>query len=269
MSDAPDTGQAWIDNDGNFSQIDTAPETVRDFISKKNFGNINDMVKSYTELESYKGVPADRFAVIPEKEDDEEGWSKFYSKVRPEKPEGYKFAGQFPEGVEIPDEELANFSNLAHKMNLSNKQFNAILDYYGGLAKTGNDFLAQQQQEEADAQQKSRNKAWETLKKQYSVKTDEQMQELVKQAINASEKLGLSKTFKRLKLEDDPVTISELIEVSKKLSDSIIPGHDGGGGMDKNARLQEIMNNPAFLDRMHKDHDRIMKEYHELFGIKR
>lgn len=262
--------QNWINTDGTFGQLDTAPEGVKDFVGKKNFSGIGDIIKSYNELEKFKGLQGyqpERVMVLPDKPEDVEGWNKVYNKLgKPESFDKYKFEGQFPEGITIPDEELAKVSEFAYTNNFSNKQFNAMIDFYNNLAKSGID-LQKQQEETSQAEiKRQRDAAWSELKKEYNIIEDKQMQDLVLKAKDTVDKLGLSEVLKDY--EDNPQVIKAMIEVTKRASDSIFPDKKPVPEPDKNAKLKEIMEHPAFKDRMHPEHKDIMKKYHELFGIK-
>lgn len=67
-------------------------------VGLKGWKGPGDVVAAYRNLESFRGVPADRLIKIPEKPDDPE-WAKVWGQLgRPEKPDGYELTS--PEGDE-------------------------------------------------------------------------------------------------------------------------------------------------------------------------
>lgn len=67
------------------------------WINNKQFKDVGSLVKGYRELESFRGVPAERLLKLPDKEDAPE-WGEVHARLgRPEKPEGYEIDGADPE----------------------------------------------------------------------------------------------------------------------------------------------------------------------------
>jgi hypothetical protein len=105
---APAQAAPWFGTD--------APDDIKSFVQNKGWDSPLKAITSYRELESMRGVPADRLLKLPEKADDP-SWSEIRAKVgwkAPDKPEDY--------GVTVPDgsppEYAAAITQAAHKLGV-------------------------------------------------------------------------------------------------------------------------------------------------------
>lgn len=118
-----------------FSTIEDAD--LRGFAELKKWGSPADAVKSYRELEKFQGLPPDRLAKVPDK-DDAEGWKAFNTRfgwVAPADakdyalpvPDGYKpefanaMAGKFHE-LGVPKELGQKIAAAANEITLAQMQ---------------------------------------------------------------------------------------------------------------------------------------------------
>ncbi|MBE3141574.1 MAG: hypothetical protein IMZ53_13445, partial [Thermoplasmata archaeon] len=113
----------------------------------------------------------------------------------------------------------------------------------------------------------SRRVSVEDLKKEHGLKTDAEMQYLILKAKKVSQDLNILDILEENKLSDNPKVISRLIALSKKVSNSALPGKEPEATPDKKQELDEIMKNPALNDRMHQDHKAVHQKFLELHGI--
>ena len=93
-----------------------APPEVKTFVETKGWDSPLKAITSYRELESMRGVPAERLLKLPEKADDP-SWSDIRARVgwkAPEKPEDYGVT--VPEGH--PPEYAAAITQAAHKLGV-------------------------------------------------------------------------------------------------------------------------------------------------------
>jgi len=103
--------ESWADGlDDNFK---TDPTLTK-------FKSVNDLAKSYKELESKLGKDK---IVSPKDDWGDDDWAEFYNATgRPEKAENYEFSKvEFPEGMKAQEDNTA-YQAMAHKHGLSQKQ---------------------------------------------------------------------------------------------------------------------------------------------------
>lgn len=264
----------WINEEGGFNAEATdMPENVKSLVEAKGYKGVTDLADAYTNAASKLGVDPNRLATIPEKPDDADGWNNLFNRMgRPETPDGYKPEVKVHEGQELNGDLVKNFSSVAHEIGLTNSQISKIMQFQLDLSdqytkETAEAELKASQVAEADLKN-AQAKAWDDIKVQHSVKTDEAMKELVEGAKTAAEKTGLLKIFEKHDLMNDPETINALIALNGNLSDSV--SVDGSSHVDNRTfdeKLKSIQENPGFNDAMHPDHQKLMKEYSALYGI--
>lgn len=93
-------------------------EETRGFVANRNWKSPEDLVTSYRNLESLRGVPEDRLVKLPQG-DDPDSWGQVFEKLgRPGEPDGYE--------VELPDSTPAEtatwLKNAMHKSGLTQQQ---------------------------------------------------------------------------------------------------------------------------------------------------
>jgi len=263
----------WINEEGGFvPDAADMPESVKTLVSSKGYKGVEDIAVAYTNATSKLGVDPDRLVALP-KDNDADAWGNVYSKLgRPESPDGYKPTVTPHEGQELNDELVKRFGTIAHEAGLNDAQVSKIMQFQLDLS---DEYTTQSAAEAAKAEEiaaadskNAQDAAWEALKVANSVKTDDDLKALTAGAKEAAQKLGLYDILEAKGLGDDVEIIGKLIEVNRKLSDQMTP--DANTVVDMRSydeKLAAIQSNPAYLDNMHHDHDKIMREYNSLFGI--
>lgn len=118
---APEGGAtgSWLDSLGEIPK-ELVTEKIRRFKTPAEF------VRSFNEKEkliSSKGYEP------PAKDAPSEEWDAFYSRIgRPESPDKYEW--EAPEGVELDQESLSAAKAQFHKLGLTPRQFQGIMDFY-------------------------------------------------------------------------------------------------------------------------------------------
>jgi hypothetical protein len=121
----------------NPAQSASAPSFIPEaFRSEKVFEgvkSVDDVFKMAVEGQKMIG----RGIFLPDDKDPDDvkadKWNKVYSKLgRPDSPDKYDFKTKatLPEGYEWNKDAMAGFSQLAHKVGLSQNQLSAVLDFY-------------------------------------------------------------------------------------------------------------------------------------------
>ena len=264
MNDAVST---WVGADGTFGDVATAPDGVRDLITKKGWKGVGDIATAYSNLESMKGVPPERMLTLPEKPDDADGWNTVYNRLgRPETADKYEFKAT--EGSAKLDEKLlGDFKKYAHGLGLSTKQFNDIVKFQVDASTSAMSEYEKQSKSDTEAAalaaKATQDAAWNDLKGKRGIKDDAALQSLVAKAKKVAEDVGVFDAANKLGLGDNPEFINAMIELSSRVSESALPRKaDAGTATPKAQKLNEIINNPAFVDRMNPEHNKIMAEYH-------
>jgi len=264
----------WINEEGGFvPDAADMPESVKNLVTSKGYKGVEDIATAYTNAASKLGVDPNRLVTLPTDSKDADAWSKVYSKLgRPETVDGYKPEVSVHEGQEMSEDLVKKFTSVAHEVGLNNSQVSKIMQFQLDISdeyiKQSNAELAKKQEMEAADAKNAQAKAWEALKVANSVKTDDDLKALVNGGKEAAQKLGLYDILEKKGLGDDVEVIGKLIEVNRKLSDQMTP--DAASAIDvrsNDEKLAAITSNPAYLDNMHPDHPKLIKEFNSLFGI--
>jgi len=272
MTDPAPQGQAWVNNDGSFGTLDSAPEPIKDLVSKNGWKGVGDLASAYTELEKFKGVSPDKLFTIPAAEDTD-GWSKVWNKLgRPETPEQYTTKFKAPDGIEIQQELLDNFKKYAHEKGMSDALFNDVVQFQLDASAEMQKIFQQQSEEAQKAQEEQlkvqRIEAEKALKEKYKWTKDDEYKQGILEARKLADKLNIFQTLEKKGLSDDPEIISMLVDMSKNISESALPKNEPVKQVSSKDKINEIANSEAFKNHMHPDHQKVMAEWHELFGIK-
>ena len=168
----------WINEEGGFNAEATdMPENVKSLVDAKGYKGVTDLADAYTNAASKLGVSPERLMTLPDKPDDVEGWGNVYAKLgKPETADAYKPDVSVPEGLQLDDNLVKEFSAAAHEMNLTNAQLSKVmqfqLDASDKYVKMSAVDAAKAEEVAAADAKNAREQAWEALKVQHSVKTD-------------------------------------------------------------------------------------------------
>ena len=231
-----------------------SPETQALMTSKK-WNTVDDMAKSYVELEKFRGVPAERLLTLPADEKDEKGWDAIYNRLgRPETFDKYEYKNE--SGIELDAESFKGFQKLAHKAGMTNKQFKQAMDAHLNVFKS-----IVQKQKEAD------DKAIEDCRKALSEKWKADLQKNSDIALEVANKLGIKDLLEKKGLGSDPEIIEKLFNIKSMMSESTLPKGGGTNEKSNEQRIAEITKSKEFTDAAHPDHMKVMGEYWRLNGI--
>ncbi len=241
----------WVSPDGAIGE--GAPENVTTLFEKKGWGNINDLITGYSELEKFKGLGDDNHIVLPEG-DDPQMWDKVWNRLgRPETHDKYAF--EYDGDVEVSDDLLGDFRQTAHSLGLSQKQFEAIVNWQVGKA-------AAQLEAESNAHNESIENNVKLLKEKFGEKDYESK---VREARMTADKLGIYETLEKKGLASDADMIGVLATLAANArEDTLKPQSQDTGGKSAEAELREIEKSEAFTDKFHRDHKETHKRFMEL-----
>lgn len=254
----------WINTDGSFGDVSTAPESVKEVVTRKGYKGIEDLATAYSNAEKKLGVPADRLLTLPDKEDDVEGWNKIYTKLgRPESPDKYEIKIDAGE-VKLDDNLMSSFRKFSHQLGLSGKQANRLVQFQVDAVKG----QMEAQKAELVELQKARQATVDEIKKRREIKSDEDLQKLILKAKDVAEKTGIYKTLENKGLSDDIEVVDALIGLSERLDDKVLPKPEPQAQKTGDETLKELIQSEAYTNRMHPDHKKVVAEVIKLCGAK-
>jgi len=250
-----EANSGYVGSDGKFGDMSSASEPVRSFVENKGFGNVDDMVKSYTNLEGMKGDWNNPQAMkLPDTLSDEQMCTIHSRMGVPDTIEGYDWKA--PEGTEIDSDMLDGFKTFAADKKMSSEQFSGAIEFYneqmGNMAES-----TKVSNEEAMVQAK------ESATKELQDTWKDDFEKNAQLADDISKRLGLGEHLEKLGLLNDPVMISALYKIGQGTQEGKLPNNLNTPAKTNLERREDLQKNPAFLNKMHKDHTSIMKQWHE------
>lgn len=131
-------------------------DQVRDWAQNRGWQSPADALKAHRELESLRGVPADRLLKLPEP-GDAEGMKSVYQRLgAPASPDGYELPAPAEGQVDLtPD-----MKTWAHELGLSQEQAKGLAERYGAKSEELAAAEAQARVERAAAEVGELKKAW-------------------------------------------------------------------------------------------------------------
>lgn len=118
----------------------------------------SEAIKSYRNLESRMGAPADRLLKLPENLEGEEMGAVYDRLGRPEKPEGYDFKA--PDNVELNENFTSWAKNTFHELGLNQAQGQALLNSYLEFEQGSATAAGEASQETLKVQEQALRKEW-------------------------------------------------------------------------------------------------------------
>lgn len=220
----------------------------------KGFSDINGLLKSYNESQSYIGGAVK----IPTDKSTDEERSAFYAKLgRPESADKYEW--QPPEGISVEgvtDGEFKKFKDLAFSAGLSNKQLGAVMGGWSEIVQSLQAKQAKFLSEQSEQTTAALKKEWGD---EYQQKFDLTMKKL--------DSLGIRKH-----LEASGILTPEIVKgfygmISSK-EETAMRGATGDDG-DNVARIAALKSNPAYLNSSHPEHGAVIRELNSLLDAAR
>lgn len=236
----------WMPLDDEFRN--SAPDNVKDLIAKKGYTHLGQIFDSYSELETFKGVG--EHLVIPESEDDVEGWDKVRAQL------GWvgaanKYKFNYEGDIPINDELLGQFKEYANKKRWSQKEFEDTVNFQlEAVAAQEEAYKAQTKAQKEENIQALKQKWGEA---NYEVK--------VKGARIIADSLGIYQTLEAKGLASDPDIINMLDTIASRTTEDVITPVAPVITKTPQERLEEIKKSEAFTSKFHPDHSKIMSEY--------
>lgn len=120
----PSPTDAW------YSSLSLSDDDVG-YIQNKGFKDAASVVKSYRELETFRGASPEQLITLPKDPTDKEAMKGVYSKLGcPKTHEEYDF--KMPEGLEVNQDFLSGYKQWAHEAGMNQQQAQLVIDKYNG-----------------------------------------------------------------------------------------------------------------------------------------
>jgi len=224
------------------------------------FTEIDALAKSY--INATQMIGQDKVSV-PNKNSTEDQWNEVYDKLgRPESADKYSFDVK-SDVVPFDDGAVKQFAENAHKLGLSNKQAQGVLEFY----KNSMEGTAQQNQVETET---SQVQAEQELRKEWG----REFETNVKRA-GALAKANLNSDILDLELKngmrvgDHPEIIKGFAKMASLMTeDNMVSDEDKGATSSASieSEISTITNNREgpYWNRQHPDHDKVVQQVYTL-----
>jgi hypothetical protein len=226
----------WINADGSFGDIGSAPDTIKDLISKKGYKSVEDIASSYSELNkklssSYR-IPDE---LTPEITND------MLTKLgRPESSDSYTFS---VEGVSYDNDTFEVFKDYAHQQGLTQSQFENLVKFD---IERSNQYL-----------ENVKSASEEVLKGKYKENYEYKMSV----ADKMMDTLGLSDVLKSIGLYDHADVKEAMLKIADMTAESVMPDNKPQAAKSREDAIKELMSHPAMHDRLHPEHATVHKAW--------
>jgi len=224
------------------------------------FTEIDALAKSY--INATQMIGQDKVAV-PNKNSTEDQWNEVYDKLgRPESADKYALDIK-SDVVPFDDGAIKQFAENAHKLGLSNKQAQGVLEFY----KNSMEGTAKQSQVDVET---SQVQAEQELRKEWGREFESNVQRA-----GALAKANLNTDILDLELKngmrvgDHPELIKGFAKIASLLTeDKIISSDDAAASnsLDLESEIASITNNTEgpYWNKSHPDHDRVVQQVYTL-----
>ena len=234
------------------------PEDIRGNATLSKFSDVNNLAKSYIELQ---GVVGKKGVFPPDQNASAEQRKEFYKSLG--QPELDKFEVKAPEGKKFNEKILADFKKVAHDSGLLPSQAQPLMDWWlqheAGAQKTTTEAAALKTKGEHD-----------NLKKEWGDGYDKQIA-LARLAVKDVAGDDLGKLLESPKYADDINVVKFLAKVGALLGEDKLRGEGGGKfgqtPTEVQADIDKIMGdkNHAYFHRNNAGHDAAVKQMEALF----
>ena len=251
----------WVNQDGTFGDLNTAPEGVGTFITNKGWKDASAMVQSHRELESKLGDLKDMVKIPVE--NDVEGQRAFASMLGcPEKPEDYTY--EVKDGDPMDKDLLEMFKVSAYNDGMPQKAFQDVVRFQLDAIKAGEKHYADEMAKLTDEAQKAIRERFNT-EDEYNAYTKSTME--FAEQFKMNEDRSVMDVLEDKGLAYDPEILNMLDKLAHSVDEDSLPSREIRGTPYKASLLKDIQNNPAFCDALHPDHDETMKEFWAIHGM--
>jgi len=234
--------------DAGFSEDVVNTDGMSDYLSR--FKSAEEAVKSGYEARKKLGNATEGMVKVPGEDASEEEKAAFREAVGvPESPD--KYSWKPPEGMEVDQEIFQDRLGKLHEAGLSDAQVSQAMDLYAEEITRMNEDFQNHQAEIAKETEDSLRKEW-----------GEKYDDNIKEARAVAEKYGVIEAMKETGMINQLGVIKMLHEVSRSTREDGIDS--GGGNMSASDELASLKENPAWTDKTHPEHRKLVERAVEL-----
>jgi len=267
MTDAP-----TAELDTATDTIDTAAETVtwradlsddiQDNATLAKYDDINALASAHINLQRHLGAEK---IVKPQTEDD---WQDVYNFLgRPEDASAYEvqIADELPDQVKAAFDEnsMAAFKDEAFKLGLNSTQVQGMVNFYAGNLGSQFEAMNTSQAESLESGEQALHQEWG--------RAYDQNIDFAKKAFAEYGGDDLAAVMESSGLGNNPAVLKAFANIAKvTMSDKDLAGPTNGGQValtpqEAKDQASTIMSNPAYTDRHHPEHTKLVKQVQGLF----
>ena len=203
--------------------------------------------------------------IIPNDTFTQEQWDETYKNLgRPDTAQEYGLKSNLPEGLEVDEKFLNSFQDLAHQTGVLPKQAQAMFD-----------MINEQNLNSSKAQQESANAKYQEGVESLKAKWGDAYERKLTVAERTLNKFADEDQVKALAATGifDNAQVTELfVKIGESLNEDVIPDDNTAGfGLTPDeieSKVQDLFNDPAFLNSRHPHFPAKRKEYEKLMGMK-
>lgn len=239
--------EEWINSDGSFGDMGSAPESVSKLVETKGFKSVDELAVGYADEASFKGSFAEKLN-IPETITDE-----MTAQIRtrmgvPADVDGYDLGDA---GSTLKPEVIDALKKFGIESGLGPEQLKGGINL---INEIGN---AQKQDTEAQAL---------ATEEELKAELGDKFQAYVDDSVEAANKLGLLEVFEETGLIARKDVMEKLNAVNKLIGEGVLKKAPAIPAKTTKETRAEIEANPAFTNGMHPEHQKVLADWHATFS---
>lgn len=262
--------QGIVNPEGQFAEgwkSQLEDEQLQSSKSLDKFQTVQDMAKSYVNMEKKFGKDPDKLVELPSENASDEVKAEFYKRLGvPDDPSEYGFekSTELPEDIEVDDQLLEGAKQLAHKYNMPKEAFSGLVNDWLQLEQQSIQEKQKQVQQELDSEYES---SVNSLRKEWGDDYDRR----VNRANRLLTQFAGEEAVEELGLSNSPKMVQFLDKVADSMSEDKLEG-SGTNPLPTPAQVEskisELMAHPAYMNKKHPEHKNITDQISNLFKRK-
>jgi hypothetical protein len=254
--------------------VDWTAHIPKDLASEKSWERIkgkglDEVLKRYVDLEKYNAGAIKLPGEKDTPEEREKRLSDIYGKLgRPADVTGYQADVAFPEGYQVSEAHDQAFKQTAHKLGLTNSQYQGIMSWFAGYVGEG-------MQGAGKSMAEARKEGEQALREEWKQNYDKNVNlarrgfgAFAQDALgNAEEVQALVGRIEQTPLANDPSFMKVLAKLGAWMQeDNLISGETEAVSADSiKAKIDELKADPAYWDNRNPKHAQLVKQVDDLF----
>ena len=240
----------FMNTDGSFGDMATAPESLRTLVEAKGFKGIEDISTAYSNIEQMKGDWNNPDSMKLPKTFTDEHTAMLNERRGVPKDGGYTYDfgdSKIDEGL------LTGVQALAKQDGWTQDQYKNTVDLWQATqANAGAAYEAEVAELKTQGEEANKT-SW-----------GDQYDTNVAKADEFAVKMGLDKLLANYGINEYPDVRAKLFEMSAMTDESALPGHKITVVPNKQERMDELMNSDAMKNRAHPEHKATHEEWLKL-----